>query len=135
MVVKGTGHIWVFPKIGGKPPQNGWFIMKNPIKIDDLGVFPYFWFNIHTDYQGQIDYSATIDRQETSSGLSGLGCSHELLKQYKVNKRIIRDLQTYTPLNKRLEPKNCCFGLMFLLFLWGVFSGSSRLFSGVIPQT
>ena len=29
-------HIWVFPKIG--VPQNGWFIMENPIKMDDLGV-------------------------------------------------------------------------------------------------
>ena len=28
--------IWVFPKIG--VPQNGWFIMQNPIKMDDLGV-------------------------------------------------------------------------------------------------
>ena len=28
--------IWVFPKIG--VPQNGWFIMKNPIRMDDLGV-------------------------------------------------------------------------------------------------
>ena len=29
-------RIWVFPKIG--VPQNGWFIMEIPIKMDDLGV-------------------------------------------------------------------------------------------------
>ena len=29
-------YIWVFPKIG--VPQNGWFIMETPIKMDDLGV-------------------------------------------------------------------------------------------------
>ena len=28
--------IWVFPKIG--VPQHGWFIMENPIEMDDLGV-------------------------------------------------------------------------------------------------
>ena len=28
--------IWVFPKIG--VPQNGWFIMEHPVKLDDLGV-------------------------------------------------------------------------------------------------
>ena len=31
-----TVYIWVFPKIG--VPQNGGFIMENPIKMDDLGV-------------------------------------------------------------------------------------------------
>ena len=32
-------NIWGFPKIG--VPQNGWFILENLIKRDDLGV-PYF---------------------------------------------------------------------------------------------
>ena len=51
--------IWVFPKIG--VPQNGWFIVENHIKMDDLGVPLFLETSIWKKLgQNQLDYFTPI---------------------------------------------------------------------------
>ena len=54
--------IWVFPKIGIS--QNGWFIMENPIKMDDFGGKTTIFGNT---YMGFLLQSASFLQFSSSS--------------------------------------------------------------------
>ena len=42
--------------------------MENPIKMDDLGVFPYFWFNTHLQAIARTFSQGTPPENELENG-------------------------------------------------------------------
>jgi len=63
----------MFPKIG--VPQNGWFMMEKPIRMDDLGGKPTFFGNINEVSSGALKRDRpglprTIDRLFRSPGFT-----------------------------------------------------------------
>ena len=80
--------IWVFPKI--VVPQNGWFRMKNPIKMDDLGV-PLFletsFFKMVPFQKTFVHFQGPIIQQIDHSWFSVFGGEQFLLSPKLPNKQ------------------------------------------------
>ena len=106
---KGTPKWMVY---NGKP--------ENPIKMDNLGVFPYFWkhpslidFNPHSKQQ---NFKPRISESTALNPLTSLGGSCQLLSD-SYPRRLV------SPLSRVVGPlPNCLNGL----YIWGLITNHLR---------
>ena len=68
--------IWVLPKTG--VPQIGWFIMENPIEMDDLGRKPTIFGNPHIYISWDMKWRSisAVTKQRLSSNGGGIHQDH-----------------------------------------------------------
>ena len=70
-------NIWVFPKI--EVPQNGWFLMENPIKMDGCRV-PPFWKHLYFLFASQFPICCYMG--PGAFGVHAKATSAELIKHF-----------------------------------------------------